>query len=121
MKLLIRTPSHTSFVFNRHFNIILPSIFNPLNAELNPICHLLALLGGATIVVVSRLRVNVVYGISCCYLPRSNSPLRTSYDVVVSEFVQMIQMSVDSVKHIRSSHSHIQIQMVGNVSYPAHA
>jgi hypothetical protein len=31
---------------------------NPLNAELNPICHLLALLGGATIVVVSRLRVN---------------------------------------------------------------
>jgi len=31
--------------------------FNPLNAELNPICHLLALLGGATIVVVSRLRV----------------------------------------------------------------
>ena len=35
--------------------------FNPLNAELNPICHLLALLGGATIVVVSRLRVNSVF------------------------------------------------------------
>jgi hypothetical protein len=34
--------------------------FNPLNAELNPICHLLALLGGATIVDVSRLRVKVV-------------------------------------------------------------
>jgi len=32
-------------------------IFNPLNAELNPICHLLALLGSTTIVVVSRLRV----------------------------------------------------------------
>jgi len=32
-------------------------IINPLNTELNPICHLLALLGGATIVVVSRLRV----------------------------------------------------------------
>jgi len=31
---------------------------NPLNAEFNPICHLLALLGGATIVVVSRLRVH---------------------------------------------------------------
>jgi len=30
---------------------------NPLNAELNPICHLLALLGDATIVVISRLRV----------------------------------------------------------------
>jgi hypothetical protein len=35
------------------------SLFNPLNAELNPSCHLLALLGGATIVVVSRLRVNI--------------------------------------------------------------
>src|SRR5215472_15039266 len=32
---------------------------HPLNAKLNPICHLLALLGGATIVVVSRLRVNL--------------------------------------------------------------
>src|SRR5215510_2248471 len=30
---------------------------HPLNAELNPICHFLALLGGASIVVVSRLRV----------------------------------------------------------------
>jgi len=33
--------------------------FNPLNAELNPICHLLALLERATIVVVSRLRVKI--------------------------------------------------------------
>ena len=32
-------------------------VINPLNAELNPICHLLALLGSAAIVVVSRLRV----------------------------------------------------------------
>jgi hypothetical protein len=31
---------------------------NSLNAELNPICHLLALLGGATI-VISRLRVKL--------------------------------------------------------------
>ena len=40
-------------------NRVLRIIFglNPLNAELNPICHLLALLGGATIVVISRLRV----------------------------------------------------------------
>ena len=36
------------------------SVFNPLNAELNHICHSLALLGGATIVVVSRLRVKVI-------------------------------------------------------------
>ena len=33
-------------------------LFDPLNSELNPICHLLTLLGGATIVDVSRLRVN---------------------------------------------------------------
>jgi hypothetical protein len=32
--------------------------FNPLHAELNPICRLLTLLGGATIVVFSRLSVN---------------------------------------------------------------
>jgi hypothetical protein len=39
-------------------------MFNPLNTELNPICHLLELLGGATIVVVSRLRIkdlNIIY------------------------------------------------------------
>ena len=35
----------------------MPFFINPLSAELNPVCHLLALLGGATIVVVSRLRV----------------------------------------------------------------
>ena len=39
-----------------------PSEVNLLNAELNPICHLLALLGGATIVVVSKLRVNIILG-----------------------------------------------------------
>jgi hypothetical protein len=32
---------------------------NPLNAELNPICHLLALLGAHHILHVSRIRVNV--------------------------------------------------------------
>ena len=31
--------------------------FNPLNAELNPICHLLALLGAHLIFHVSRIRV----------------------------------------------------------------
>jgi len=33
--------------------------FNPLNAELNPICHLLVLLGAHHILHVSGLRVNV--------------------------------------------------------------
>ena len=35
-----------------------PFSFNPLNAELNPICHLLALLGAHLIFHVSRIRVN---------------------------------------------------------------
>jgi hypothetical protein len=34
-------------------------LFNPLNAELNPICHLLALLGVHHILHVSRVRVKV--------------------------------------------------------------
>jgi len=33
---------------------------NPLNAELNPICHLLALLGAHLIFHVSGLRVNCI-------------------------------------------------------------
>ena len=32
--------------------------FNPLNSELHPICHLLALLGAHHIFHVSRIRVN---------------------------------------------------------------
>ena len=34
--------------------------FNPLNAKLNPICHLLALSGTHHILHVSRIRVKVV-------------------------------------------------------------
>jgi len=34
--------------------------FNPLKAELNPICHLLALLGTHHILHVSRIRVKLV-------------------------------------------------------------
>jgi hypothetical protein len=32
---------------------------NPLNAELNPICHLLALLGAHHILHISRIRVKI--------------------------------------------------------------
>ena len=35
--------------------------FNPLNAELNPICHLLALLGAHPILHVSRIRVKLAF------------------------------------------------------------
>jgi len=36
-------------------------LFNPLNAKLNPICHLLALLGAHHILHISRIRVNCVF------------------------------------------------------------
>ena len=35
-------------------------LFNPLNAELNSICHLLALLGARHILHVSRVRVKYI-------------------------------------------------------------
>jgi len=35
-------------------------MFNPLNAKLNPICHLLALFGAHHILHVSRIRVKIV-------------------------------------------------------------
>jgi len=44
--------------------------FNPLNAELNTICHLLALLGAHYILHVSRIRVNV--GICGKYVSNAN-------------------------------------------------
>jgi hypothetical protein len=37
------------------------AFLNPLNAELNPICHLLALLGAHHILHVSRIRVKIFY------------------------------------------------------------
>jgi hypothetical protein len=42
----------------RQFAIGLADVINPLNAELNPICHLLALLGAHRILHISRIRVN---------------------------------------------------------------
>jgi len=51
-------------IFNfSHFS---PSLrINPLNAELNPICHLLALLRAHHILHVSRLRVNILKYCDC--------------------------------------------------------
>ena len=47
-----------------HGNSNIKLLINPLNAELNPICHLLALLGAHHILHVSRMRVNSRY-VSC--------------------------------------------------------
>ena len=49
------------------------SNINPLNAELNPICHLLALLGAPHILHVSGIRVKFVFlSISVCLLSCSS-------------------------------------------------
>jgi hypothetical protein len=51
-------PKHSLCIL--HSNTLQPSIaLNPLNAELNPICHLLALLRAHHILHVSRIRVNM--------------------------------------------------------------
>jgi hypothetical protein len=48
-------------------NSSVDSNINPLNAELNPLCHLLALLGAHHILHVSRVRVKHVPTYSeCC-------------------------------------------------------
>jgi hypothetical protein len=46
---------------------VVESSLNPLNAELNPICHLLALLGAHHILYVSRIKVNIQMGKNACY------------------------------------------------------
>jgi len=56
--------------------IVLLQNINPLNAELNPICHLRALLGAHHILHVSTIRVKVLFVLltpASCYLP-SNVP-----------------------------------------------
>jgi hypothetical protein len=50
----------TTVVTSSYIHGAIFQYINPLNAELKPICLLLALLGGATIVDVSRLRVKRV-------------------------------------------------------------
>jgi len=42
--------------------LVMVVLFNPLNAELNPICHLPALLGAHHILRVSRIRVKDMQG-----------------------------------------------------------
>jgi hypothetical protein len=48
------------------------SAFNPLNAELNPICRLLALLGVHHFLHVSRIRVNMAAPPSLLCMPWSS-------------------------------------------------
>ena len=57
-------------------------LFNPLNAELNPICHLLALLGAHHILHISRIRVIYFCRLYCFELPLKLTILRWFMPVV---------------------------------------
>jgi len=60
--------------------------FNPLNAELYPICHLLALLGVHHIFHISGLRVNKAFSIPAChkqYIARESVILFTYFKAVL--------------------------------------
>jgi len=49
-----------------HYLVVIAFVvFNPLNTDLNPICHLLALLGAHHILRISRLRVNLMIPLLC--------------------------------------------------------
>jgi len=52
-------------MLNRFIYVYFIRVINPLNAELYPISHLLALLGAHPILHVSRIRVNIL--ISCFF------------------------------------------------------
>jgi hypothetical protein len=53
---LLKSRYHQFFL--RHLKAIIYYNLNTLNAKLNPICHLLALLGAHHILHISRIRVN---------------------------------------------------------------
>jgi hypothetical protein len=53
---------------------------NPLNAELNPICHLLVLLGAHPILHISRIRVNAV----------KTNPINAVYPIVKTRPIRPI-------------------------------
>jgi hypothetical protein len=65
---------------NLSSSIILWYAINPLNAQLNPIFHLLALLGAHHILHVSRIRVNALYQL------RVSAPRCNLHGVVITIF-----------------------------------
>jgi len=65
--------SSPSYCYICFFIALLDKDFNPLKAQLNPICHLLALLGAHNILHVSRIRVNRNIRITLCINNNNNN------------------------------------------------
>ena len=66
-------------------------IINPLNAELNPPCHLLALLGAHHILHVSRIRVKkkstfIMTGIRTAYFPDKLRSITTHFTCSITKY-----------------------------------
>src|SRR5215472_3318517 len=81
-----------------------------LNAELNPICRLLALLGGATIVVVSRLRVKCRFSehfVPSSWADHTYPPTNTEQCSDTSEFkLQMlVSHTEENIQHLEHGES----------------
>ena len=66
--------------------------FNPLNADLSPIRHLLALVGARHIVHVSRVRVNVDTAVSPFYYTKKLQMRLTK----VAAFLKLMLANVDN-------------------------
>jgi hypothetical protein len=60
-------PSVSKKTAERIFMNLIPKVFNPLNAELNPVCHLLILLGDLTfmgmciVIICNKMQLYTVY------------------------------------------------------------
>ena len=69
--------------------------FNPFNAKLNPICHLLALLGAHHILHVSRIKVKWIWSIWC--INENNYSLHMLQDILwVQKWLWTLWQSVRS-------------------------
>ena len=74
--------------------------FNPLNAELSPICHLLALFGAHHILQVSRIRVN---RLCMTYLTYTENKFYVMH-TVINSYTRVIPKVM----------THEQLRIVGN-------
>jgi hypothetical protein len=98
--------------------------FNPLNADLNPTYHLLALLGGATIVDVSRLRVKVA--LNRTGFPSFSHPINLPslsyspllglcYFLSCSYYLTLLLVYSTSLKSVANRNCHISLTLLLNM------
>ena len=85
---------HNGFITHRTFHL-----FNTLNAELNPICHLLALLGAHHILHVSRRGVNNLLYQTLKQFPVHSIFLQHKMRTQNSQFVRLISTIISNMDH----------------------